>query len=46
MKRHYMVAFEKMVEARNAKGLECKLKTAEEVMRWWMEETDAGGNPL
>lgn len=46
MKRHYMVAFEKMVEARKARGLECRQKTAEEVMRWWMEETDPDGNPI
>ena len=46
MKRHYMVAFEKMLEARKAKGLESRQKTAEDVMRWWMEETDPDGNPI
>lgn len=46
MKRHYMVAFEKMLAVRDAKGLKDNWDTAEDVMRWWLQDTDLDGNPI
>lgn len=46
MKRHYMVAFEKMLAMRDAKGLKDNWDTAEDVMRWWLQETDPDGNQI
>ena len=36
-KNLYLKAFEKMVEARKIKGLNCAWNTAEEVMNWWLK---------
>lgn len=38
IKKLYLKAFDKMIEARREAGLETDWKTAEEVMDWWMED--------
>lgn len=35
-KKNYIKAFEKMIEARKAKGKNCEWETGEEVMSWWV----------
>lgn len=37
-KKLYIQAFEKMIEARKAKGKKCEYETGEEVFNWWLEE--------
>lgn len=37
IKKLYLKAFEKMLEARHKEGLKTDWKTAEEVMNWWLE---------
>lgn len=34
----YIMAFDRMVAVRNAKGLHSQQKTGQEVFSWWMEE--------
>lgn len=42
-KKLYIHAFERMIEVRKGKGLECKWKTGEEVFKWWMEDDSVPG---
>ena len=42
-KTAYIKAFERMLEAREAGGLETKWKTGEEVFHWWMEDKTIPG---
>lgn len=42
-KRTYIKAFERMLEAREARGLETKWKTGEEVFHWWMGDQTIPG---
>lgn len=35
-RKNYVKAFEKMIEARKAKGKNCEWETGEEVMKWWV----------
>lgn len=39
----YIRAFDKMLEKRKAKGLECKWKSGHEVFLWWMEDDTIPG---
>ena len=36
--RNYLKAFERMIKAREAKGLETEWETPEQVMKWWLNE--------
>lgn len=42
-KQMYLHAFDRMIEARKARGLDCKWKNAEEVFLWWMEDQNVEG---
>lgn len=42
-KQMYIRAFDKMIEARKAKGLDTKWKTGEEVFLWWIEDDNIEG---
>lgn len=39
----YVVAFERMLEARRAKGKSCDWQTGRDVFRWWMEDKNVAG---
>lgn len=39
----YVVAFERMLEARRAKGKPCDWQTGRDVFRWWMEDKNIAG---
>ena len=39
----YVAAFERMLEARRAKGKPCDWKTGRDVFRWWMEDKNIAG---
>ena len=42
-KRAYIKAFDRMLEIRKARGLECKWQCGEDVFLWWMEDTNIPG---
>lgn len=42
-KQMYIHAFERMLDTRRKKGLDTVWETAEEVMRWWMQDPNADG---
>ena len=39
----YISAFERMLNARKAKGLPCDWQTGMDVFRWWMEDDNISG---
>lgn len=39
----YVAAFERMLEARRAKGKPCDWQTGRDVFRWWMEDKNIAG---
>lgn len=39
----YISAFERMLDARKAKGLPCDWQTGMDVFRWWMEDDNING---
>ena len=39
----YVAAFERMLEARRAKGKPCDWQTGRDVFRWWMEDKNVAG---
>lgn len=39
----YISAFERMLDARKAKGLPCDWQTGMDVFRWWMEDDNISG---
>lgn len=39
----YISAFERMLDARKAKGLPCDWQTGMDVFRWWMEDKNVAG---
>lgn len=39
----YISAFERMLDARKAKGLPCDWQTGMDVFRWWMEDDNVNG---
>lgn len=39
----YVAAFERMLEARRAKGKQCDWQTGRDVFRWWMEDKNIAG---
>lgn len=42
-KEAYLRAFDRMLKERQRKGKESRWKSAEEVMRWWLEDDNAEG---
>lgn len=42
-KRAYIRAFDKMLQIRTARGLECKWRNGEEIFLWWMEDKNIPG---
>jgi phosphoadenosine phosphosulfate reductase len=39
----YVAAFERMLEARRAKGKPCDWQTGRDVFHWWMEDKNVAG---
>ena len=42
-KKMYISAFERMLDVRKAKGLQCDWQTGMDVFHWWMEDDNVSG---
>ena len=45
-KENYLRAFKKMIEYRKSKGMKCDWETPEDVMKWWIGETEKKKNEI